>query len=134
MLVLSLLPSPPNQFQSGKSCLKFNSTFYKAGNLVKRFQKEKAQRTQEKRKAKHKMTGKGACFQSTIKHTQTGVGCSSQDRLTKAGRDATLSPATDQSITLSHGIPERKQSHPCLLTAGDADGDLLLRGSSRVSR
>lgn len=63
------------------------------------------------------MTVQGPSFQSTIKHTP-GVGCTPQDFLTKAARDVTLYPATDQSIPLSHSTTKRKQSHPCPLTVG----------------
>lgn len=46
-------------------------------------------------------------------------------------------PPSVLPLTEHHSIsqhPQKEQSHPCLLTAGDADGDLSLSGSSRVSR
>lgn len=78
------------------------------------------QRTQEKREAKHEMTGQGATKASQNTHQGWGA---PQDRLTKAARNVTLYPATDRAPL--HPTESPKQSHPCLLTAGDADGDLL---------
>lgn len=79
------------------------------------------------------MTAQGASFQSTVEHTP-GVGCGPQDFLTKAARDVTVYHATDQSAPLSHSTTKRKQSHPCLLTVGDGEGDLTPSGSSRAFR